>query len=236
MECAKAAGEIAAQPAVRPRAGRPADDLPEHRRARLHRRRRWCGEAAERAACATAARSTRRPPACPRCARRSRAGTPQRFGARHRAASASSSPRAHRPRCSSSCLALVDPGDEVLMPDPSYPCNRHFVAAAGGRARAAAGRRPSTRFQLDADAVRAAWGRAHARRAAGLAVQPHRHVDRARRDARASSSAVRARGGFTHRRRDLPRPELRRALRPQRADAARRRRHRRSTASPSTSA
>eukprot|EP01036_Dinobryon_divergens_P052185 gene52185-69818_t len=29
------------------------------------------------------------------------------------------------------CLALFEPGDEVLMPDPSYPCNRHFVAAAG---------------------------------------------------------------------------------------------------------
>ena len=32
------------------------------------------------------------------------------------------------------CLALIDAGDEVLMPDPSYPCNRHFVSAADGRA------------------------------------------------------------------------------------------------------
>ena len=31
------------------------------------------------------------------------------------------------------CLALVGRDDEVLMPDPSYPCNRHFVAAAEGR-------------------------------------------------------------------------------------------------------
>ena len=30
------------------------------------------------------------------------------------------------------CLALFEPGDEVLMPDPSYPCNRHFVAASIG--------------------------------------------------------------------------------------------------------
>src|SRR5574343_834038 len=30
------------------------------------------------------------------------------------------------------CLALIDAGDEMLMPDPSYPCNRHFVTAAGG--------------------------------------------------------------------------------------------------------
>ena len=55
------------------------------------------------------------------------------------------------------CLALIDAGDEVLMPDPSYPCNRHFVTAADGRPvlipADAAGR-----FQLGADAVRAAWG------------------------------------------------------------------------------
>jgi aspartate/methionine/tyrosine aminotransferase len=53
--------------------------------------------------------------------------------------------------------AVVGPGDEILMPDPSYPCNRHFVTAAGGQARllpcAAA-----QRFQLDAVSVAAAWG------------------------------------------------------------------------------
>ena len=32
------------------------------------------------------------------------------------------------------CLALVDAGDEILMPDPSYPCNRQFISAAEGRA------------------------------------------------------------------------------------------------------
>ncbi|MDT1843332.1 aminotransferase class I/II-fold pyridoxal phosphate-dependent enzyme, partial [Acinetobacter baumannii] len=31
------------------------------------------------------------------------------------------------------CAALVSDGDEVLMPDPSYPCHRHFVASFGGR-------------------------------------------------------------------------------------------------------
>ena len=55
------------------------------------------------------------------------------------------------------CLALIDAGDEVLMPDPSYPCNRHFVSAAEGKpvlipASAA------ERFQLSADKVQAAWG------------------------------------------------------------------------------
>jgi aspartate/methionine/tyrosine aminotransferase len=31
------------------------------------------------------------------------------------------------------CAALVAEGDEVLMPDPCYPCNRHFVSAFGGK-------------------------------------------------------------------------------------------------------
>ncbi|GAA0756470.1 pyridoxal phosphate-dependent aminotransferase [Ideonella azotifigens] len=54
------------------------------------------------------------------------------------------------------CLALFEAGDEVLMPDPSYPCNRHFVAAAGAKALALpAG--PEQRFQLDADTVAARW-------------------------------------------------------------------------------
>ncbi len=55
------------------------------------------------------------------------------------------------------CLALIDAGDEVLMPDPSYPCNRHFVSAADGRAVLI----PTTaqqRFQLSAEQVQAAWG------------------------------------------------------------------------------
>ncbi len=33
------------------------------------------------------------------------------------------------------CAALFGPGDEVLMPDPCYPCNRHFVAAFDAMAR-----------------------------------------------------------------------------------------------------
>jgi len=55
------------------------------------------------------------------------------------------------------CLALIDAGDEILMPDPSYPCNRHFVSAAEGTAVLI----PTTaqeRFQLSAEKVRAAWG------------------------------------------------------------------------------
>ncbi len=54
------------------------------------------------------------------------------------------------------CLALIEAGDDVLMPDPSYPCNRHFVSAAEGRAVLV----PTTaaeRFQLSAEQVRANW-------------------------------------------------------------------------------
>jgi aspartate/methionine/tyrosine aminotransferase len=54
------------------------------------------------------------------------------------------------------CLALIEAGDEVLMPDPSYPCNRHFVSAADGTARLIAAT-PAERFQLTASKVEAAW-------------------------------------------------------------------------------
>jgi aspartate/methionine/tyrosine aminotransferase len=55
------------------------------------------------------------------------------------------------------CCALVDPGDEVLLADPGYPCNRNFIAAHDGIARAI----PvgaETRFQPTAELVAAHWG------------------------------------------------------------------------------
>jgi aspartate/methionine/tyrosine aminotransferase len=55
------------------------------------------------------------------------------------------------------CLALFEAGDEVLMPDPSYPCNRHFVAAADARA-VLLESPPAARFQLDAASVARHWG------------------------------------------------------------------------------
>jgi aspartate/methionine/tyrosine aminotransferase len=55
------------------------------------------------------------------------------------------------------CTALVEPGDEFLMPDPCYPCNRHFVTASGGTARLLP-TTPAQRFQLDATSVAEAWG------------------------------------------------------------------------------
>ena len=53
-------------------------------------------------------------------------------------------------------LLLFNPGDDVLMPDPSYPCNKNFVAAAGARARMLPAP-AAQRFQLTADEVEAAW-------------------------------------------------------------------------------
>lgn len=54
------------------------------------------------------------------------------------------------------CAALVGAGDEILMPDPSYPCNRHFVAAFDGIARMIPSG-PADRFQLSAAMVRTHW-------------------------------------------------------------------------------
>jgi len=54
------------------------------------------------------------------------------------------------------CLALIEAGDEVLMPDPCYPCNRQFVQAADGRA-ILLPTTASQRFQLSAAQVREHW-------------------------------------------------------------------------------
>ncbi len=93
------------------------------------------------------------------------------------------------------CLALVDRGDEVLLPDPSYPCNRHFVAAAEG-VPVLLPASAEQRFQPSAAGVEAAWG-PHTRgvllaspsNPTGTSIAPDemaRIVD-----------VVRARGGFT---------------------------------------
>ncbi|MES2070741.1 MAG: pyridoxal phosphate-dependent aminotransferase [Pseudomonadota bacterium] len=54
------------------------------------------------------------------------------------------------------CAALVQPGTEVLMPDPCYPCNRHFVAAFEGTA-ALVPSGPEHAFQLSDQMVRRHW-------------------------------------------------------------------------------
>jgi aspartate/methionine/tyrosine aminotransferase len=53
--------------------------------------------------------------------------------------------------------SLLDPGDEVLVPDPGYPCYRHFVRAFEGVARALPVRAEAA-FHPTARQVEAAWG------------------------------------------------------------------------------
>lgn len=51
---------------------------------------------------------------------------------------------------------LVNPGDEVLMADPGYPCNRHFVRLADGfPVTLPVG--PESAYQLTSQQVEAAW-------------------------------------------------------------------------------
>ncbi len=54
-------------------------------------------------------------------------------------------------------MTLINPGDEVLMPDPSYPANQNFIMAAGGIPRLVPCS-PEQRFQLDAASVAQNWG------------------------------------------------------------------------------
>lgn len=53
--------------------------------------------------------------------------------------------------------ALLDPGDQVLLTDPGYPCNANFVHLHGGvPVRIPCG--PEHHYQLDAELIRRHWG------------------------------------------------------------------------------
>ena len=93
------------------------------------------------------------------------------------------------------CAALVGEGDEVLMPDPCYPCNRHFVSAFGGKPVLV----PSDaeqRYQLTADDVDRRWGE----RTRGVIVaSPSNPTGTSMTGPQMQQmlAAVRARGGFS---------------------------------------
>ncbi|HEY8711147.1 MAG TPA: pyridoxal phosphate-dependent aminotransferase [Burkholderiaceae bacterium] len=93
------------------------------------------------------------------------------------------------------CLALVDRDDEVLLPDPSYPCNRHFVAAAEG-VPVLLPASSEARFQLDAASVQAAWS---ARTRGVLLASPSNPTGTSIDPAEMGRivAAVRGRGGYT---------------------------------------
>lgn len=52
---------------------------------------------------------------------------------------------------------LIDPGDEVLMADPGYPCNKNFVELVSG-VPVSLPVGPETRYQLDVKQIEKAWG------------------------------------------------------------------------------
>ena len=52
--------------------------------------------------------------------------------------------------------ALINPGDRVLLADPGYPCNRHFVRLVEGRA-GGVPVGPETGYQLTAELVERHW-------------------------------------------------------------------------------
>ena len=93
------------------------------------------------------------------------------------------------------CLALIEAGDEILMPDPSYPCNRHFVSAADGKAVLL----PTTaaeRFQLTQPKVEAAW-KAQTRGVLLASPSNPTGTSIAPDELRAIADFVAARGGIT---------------------------------------
>lgn len=53
--------------------------------------------------------------------------------------------------------SLIGPGDEVLMPDPCYPCNRHFVRMFEGHAKTIPADE-TAHYQLSLADVRRHWG------------------------------------------------------------------------------
>ncbi|MBI5331882.1 MAG: pyridoxal phosphate-dependent aminotransferase [Betaproteobacteria bacterium] len=90
--------------------------------------------------------------------------------------------------------ALFDPGDEVLMADPGYPCNRHFARLVEARG-VGIPVGPETRFQLTAELVARHWG---PRTRGVLVANPGNPTGTliAQEELRALHALVRERGGW----------------------------------------
>lgn len=93
-----------------------------------------------------------------------------------------------------SCMALINPGDEVLMPDPCYPANRNFITAAGGQARLIPCS-AKNRFQLTAADIQAHWG-PHTRGVLIASPSNPTGTSISRTELQALIQAVRERNGF----------------------------------------
>ncbi|ALS58626.1 pyridoxal phosphate-dependent aminotransferase [Pandoraea norimbergensis] len=93
------------------------------------------------------------------------------------------------------CAALVGVGDEVLMPDPCYPCNRHFVSTFDGKP-VLIPSGPAERFQLTAERIESHWGPATR---GVLLASPSNPTGTSIETAELGRivKSVRARGGFT---------------------------------------
>jgi aspartate/methionine/tyrosine aminotransferase len=92
------------------------------------------------------------------------------------------------------CAALVGEGDEVLMPDPCYPCNRHFVSAFGGKP-VLVEAHARERYQLTPEHIAEQWN-AHSRGV--IVASPSNPTGTSMTTEQLTSmlAAVRARGGF----------------------------------------
>jgi aspartate/methionine/tyrosine aminotransferase len=91
------------------------------------------------------------------------------------------------------CAALIDPGDEVLLADPGYPANRHFVRVVEGVPRAVPVDAASG-YQLAPAHLERHWGR---RTVAALVASPSNPTGTLVSTERLARMAeiVRARGG-----------------------------------------
>ena len=88
---------------------------------------------------------------------------------------------------------LVNPGDQVLMADPGYPANRHFVRMMEGEAKGIAVG-PDTHYQLTPALLEQHWG---SRTVAGLVATPSNPTGTliAADDLTAMAAVAQARGG-----------------------------------------